>query len=291
MITVTVDYSEGFFVRAIAHEGKARVLLVEAKSAANEARERHGLSRGASRISSQGIVAALLMSAHIKGEERITMQVQAEKPRFALIVDVHSDGAVRARLTPPKVFMQDHSTIEGAMLVIKHDAEKELYRGISPIEKTSFEVALADYLTRSQQTLGFVRIESPIDSDGRVERATGLLVERLPGTSNEEFEALFGSLRGESLSTVLEEARRGSIVGGSLEVLGLRPVEFRCACSTTRAESLLTGLGPEEIAGLIDDPGFAEMTCNFCGEVYVLDAEQLMALRDAWLAPNVDDAK
>jgi hypothetical protein len=33
------------------------------------------------------------------------------------------------------------------------------------------------------------------------------------------------------------------------------------------------------------------MTCNFCGEVYVLDAEQLMALRDAWLAPNVDDAK
>ena len=291
MITVKVDYTEGFFVRGIAHGGKARVLLVEAKAAANESRRRHELSRGASRVSAQGIVAALLMSAHIKGEERITMQVQAEKPRFALIVDVHSDGAIRARLTPPKIFMQDNGTIDGVMLVIKHDAGKELYRGASPIEKASFETALEDYLTRSQQTTGFVRIESPIDSEGQVERATGLLVERLPGTSDEEFEALFGALRAESLSTVLETARAGTIAGGPLEVLGLRQVEFRCGCSPARAESLLSGLGPEEIASLIEDPGFAEMTCNFCGQVYMLDREQLMALRDAGLAPSIEDAK
>jgi molecular chaperone Hsp33 len=177
------------------------------------------------------------------------------------------------------------------MLVIKHDADKELYRGISPIDKTSFEGALGEYLCRSQQTLGFVRIETPIDTDGRVERATGLLVERLPGTSDEAFEEHFGGLRKASLVDVLAEARRGCIAGGTLEVLSLRQVEFRCTCSPDRARHLLAGVGPQEISEILEDPGFAELTCNFCGEVFVLAGEQLIALRDAALAPEIDEAK
>jgi molecular chaperone Hsp33 len=144
----------------------SRILDADVTEVAAETIRRHGLTGRAAKLATEGIVASVLLSAHIKGEERMLVQVQGEVPRFAFTAEVWSNGAVRARLTPSVV---GNAPIRGTLVAIKHDETKELYRGAARIDG-SFAKALQQYLTQSQQTRGTVEITG----------ATGRLEEQLP---------------------------------------------------------------------------------------------------------------
>ena len=75
----------GRFAVALALGGHARVMVAVVTAQADEVRERHKLDRAATVLAAEGLVASVLLSAHIKGEERMTVQVASEKPPFAFI--------------------------------------------------------------------------------------------------------------------------------------------------------------------------------------------------------------
>jgi molecular chaperone Hsp33 len=216
------------------------------------------------------------MSAYIKGEERITLQVQMAEPRFALIVDVNADGSSRGRFTPSRI--PRSRPLVGAIMVIKHDAERELYRGVAPVEDTDFQGALQAYLVRSQQSVGIVLIEASLGPGGAVEAARGLLVEKLPDQDTAVFHDLFGGLAEADLARVLEGAAAGELWGFPLQVLDTRELRFACTCSRERSLDILRGLGVEELRAVLSEQGQAELTCNFCMEVYAFDGDALRAL-------------
>lgn len=54
-------------------------------------------------------------------------------------------------------------------------------------------------------------------------------------------------------------------------------VFFRCQCSRSRIESMLRGLGRDELRSMIDD-GKAEVCCRFCNEKYNFTKRELEAL-------------
>lgn len=266
------------FVRGVSNEAGIRVLAVDATAAADEIRRRHGLHRHAARLAAEGLVAAQLMSAWIKGEERVTVQVQGERPRFAFIADVNADGTARARFTPGEV--PDVEVFRGMILVIKHDRERELYRGAAPVEESTFEGALQSYLVRSQQSVGIVRVGAVLDADGHVGRAMGLLVEKLPDQAEDVFHDLFDGLATAGLGPVVDQVAQGVLWGFPVSLLETRLVRFHCPCSPERAEELVRALGLEEVRSLLAEQGRAELTCNFCQDRYVLERDQLQRIVD-----------
>jgi len=272
------------FLLGLSNEGGARVLAVDATASANEVVQRHGLMSHAAQSAAEGMVAAQLMSAYIKGEERITLQVQAEAPRFAMIVDVNADGSTRGRFTP--AIISRSRPMRGAIMVIKHDVEREMYRGVAPIEDTDFQGALQAFLVHSQQSVGIVRVQASVDAQGVVTQAHGLLVEKLPDQETEVFNELFGALVEAELDKVLPAAVGGELWGFPLEVLETRALRFHCPCSHQRSQDILAGLGAAELAEMIEQQGGAEITCNFCLDAYAFDAEDLRQLIRHIEAPN-----
>ncbi|MBN1337117.1 MAG: Hsp33 family molecular chaperone HslO [Deltaproteobacteria bacterium] len=264
------------FLIGISDPAGVRLLAVDATTAAEEVRVRHGLWKEAAQVAAEGLVAALLMSAYTKGEERITFQVQGERPRFSFAADVDADGRVRARFSPAT--LPAARPLSGLVLVIKHLPGRELYRGTAPLEHGDFQGALQAYLVRSQQTVGGVRIASRLGSDGEVALAAGLLVEKLPDASTEVFADLFGDLAACDLRSVQQDLAAKTLRGFPVEVLERRGVRFACPCSQARCEAILLGLGAGEIRSLLEAYGQAEMTCQWCGRRYVVPAEQLERL-------------
>jgi molecular chaperone Hsp33 len=163
-------------------------------------------------------------------------------------------------------------------MVIKHDAERELYRGVAPVEGTDFQGALHSYLVRSQQSEGVVRIDVALGDDGRVVSASGLLVEKLPDQDSAVFRDLFGDLAQAELAPVLAAAAAGELWGFPLRILESRALRFACRCSHERSLGVLAMVGAGELHELLDDQGGAELTCNFCMEVYHFDADDLRGL-------------
>lgn len=263
------------FFKGLGDIAGIRTIAVSVTEAAIEAQKRHELVGRAAIVAAEGMVAGQLLSAYIKGDERITLQVQAEKPAFALVVDVNADGSTRSRLTPSNI--GSRTKIKGLIMVIKHDISKELYRGIAPIEETNFQGALNSYLISSQQTMGIVRIEAEL-TDGIVSRAEGFLIEKLPDQDPQVFEDLFGGLKDAPVHEIVESLKKGELWGFPIDLLEEREVVFKCTCSQEKTEMIILKLGAEEIKSLLEEQGQAEVTCHFCCNVYVIPKKRMEEL-------------
>ena len=64
----------------------------------------------------------------------------------------------------------------------------------------------------------------------------------------------------------------------------VQPVRFHCPCTRERSAGALTLLGREELTEMLEEDGGAELTCQFCSEVYRFSSEELAAMI-AELAP------
>ena len=269
--------SGGRFVRCLAHDGAIRVLAVMAPEAAQEVRERHSLGDGAAMLAAQGMVASLLLSAHIKGDERILLEIAGLKPVFTFSGEAHSDGAVRARFSPAD--LEPAASLQGRLVAIKWDSVKEVYRGVAEVNHDSLEGALQEYLVQSQQTRGRVRIGVVLGDDGQVAMAAGLLVELIPDRMEpEQFEALVEPLQEADLAEVMTAFAFGSLLGSNVELLEAREVRFQCSCSIERVEATLRALGAAELREMEAEDKGAEVTCHFCGSTYQVDQARLLSL-------------
>ena len=63
-----------------------------------------------------------------------------------------------------------------------------------------------------------------------------------------------------------------------LEVLDTAPVEYRCYCSRERVSRALISMGKKDLTELIAEQGQAELTCQFCDQVYRFSREELETL-------------
>jgi molecular chaperone Hsp33 len=280
------DPPAGTLLRALVADRSVRLLAVEARAPAEFTRVAHGLGRHATRLGAEALVAGALAGAHIKGDEQLTLQLQGERPRCAVYVDVTAGGALRARVTPPDVSLAG-GRFGGILLVTKHAPGGELYRGATPIDGTTLEQGLAAHFGTSQQVDAIVRLGAATGSDGAVTRAHGLLLERLPeepgapSLSPRAFTERFGALQ-DPVDTDLDELMTGiafgSLLGGPIEVLERTRVVWQCRCSRQRIEQTLSSLGADLLNEMIEEDRGATVSCHFCTTEYTLSEADLRRL-------------
>lgn len=265
----------GRFAVALALNGNARVMVATVAEQADEVRERHGLDRPATVLAAEGLVAAVLLSAHIKGEERMTLQVASERPTFAFVADIDAVGVLRARFSPSQGLMPV-KTFTGMLSAMKSLGQKELYRGVSPVIDETFEQALHRFLKQSQQTDARVRILCRLDQHAHVRFAAGMLVERLPGISAEAFGEHFdAAMAGSKFEDLMSAFAMGELAGAPVELLGFQDFVFRCSCSRARVASMLRALGREELLAIKEEQGKAEIICHYCNTKQTFDPAAL----------------
>lgn len=270
-------------VRAVAAGDVVRILAVDVTSAAEEARVRHGLGTGAARVGADAVVAAALMSAHIKGDERMTLQLQGSEPRLAVFAEIDAFGAIRARITPADAEPGPDGEVSGVLVAVKADAREEMYRGATEVRGGNLEAALAEHLGASAQIDVVLRIRTAFAGDGTVTEARGVLVEKLPGHLKDPQEAIralsvLEVLKDRTTDEIAEALDAGQLLGEPIDVLERRPLVWRCRCSRSRVEDTLVGLGRAELLEMIEQDGGAEVTCHFCNEAYRFTADELRAL-------------
>ncbi len=266
----------GRYLVGLTAGGRVRVMAAVVDGPADEIRERHALTRNAAILAAEGLVASLLMSAHIKGEERLTVEVRTERPPLVFTADIDAIGVLRARFTPTR--LPPDRRMNGVMSVMKSLGATPLYRGYASIKNERFEGALQRYLTESQQTDSRVRVQAEVDRKGRVRFAAGLLLERLPDMPVEEFATTYDAVLRGDFQALMTAFAFGQLAGSRIEVLGAQDFVYRCSCSRGRVLETLQALGPEEVESMIREQGGAEVTCHYCNEVYRLGADELRSL-------------
>ena len=268
-------------IRGILGDGVARVFAIDVTGIAEQTRQLHNLRKDAVGLAAEAVVASVVMAGQIKGEERLSLQMQGSRPQCAFIADVDATGGVRARFTPESVFLSDETGLDGMILAIKSLPGRELYRGVTAVEQESIIAALNRHMGASAQVDNILNIQVRVADDGSVEHAVGILIERLPAPEVTELEAsaefvvTFDPVREMNAAEIVAAVTSGQIQGVELEVLERTEVTWRCSCSQERVEAILVGLPVEELTDMLKEDGQAEVICHFCNVGYTVPGERL----------------
>lgn len=270
------NWTSGRIRVALARGGTLRLLSVSLPGPAQELADRHELGPVARRRAAEGLVATALLSAHVKGDERLTADFQVSDPACSAVFEINGDGTLRGRFRPSE--LPETERLNGYLRVSKSLGRKELYAGIAEVRGETIEAALQRFLAESQQVDAHVRVVADLGDDGAVEYADGLLIERLPGGDPEEFSTVVTTLD-TSARRILDELMLGRFLGAPVELIGDGPLVFRCGCSREKVSAMIRSLGRDEIASMIAEQGGAEVVCHYCNEAYRYDVAELEGIR------------
>ncbi|MBF8176983.1 MAG: Hsp33 family molecular chaperone HslO [Burkholderiaceae bacterium] len=235
--------------------------------------------------------AAALLSANLKFNGAIVMQIHGDGPLRLLVVECDSDLNMRAtaKLADSAVIADDTTLTQlvnqngSGRFVITLDPKDKLpgqqaYQGIVPLDGESVATVIENYMMRSEQ----LDTRLWLAADGNVSR--GLLLQKLPGeggiksASGEEMEPwdrsvmLASTLRTEELlSTDIETVMRRLFWEEDIRIFDPKHPHFLCSCTREKVGSMLKMLGQAEVETALEEMGKLAIDCDFCGQHYEFD--------------------
>ena len=131
-----------------------------------------------------------------------------------------------------------------------------------------------------------LRGETPQVSSGEISSAAGLLVQRLPGATEEDdvtwsrARNALDALIPASLLAHVSAAHQlaATFPQDDVRVFKAKPVSFACSCSRERVENALRIAGAAEIESILAERGNVEVTCEFCNRRYAFEPAEARAL-------------
>jgi len=270
--------------------------LVEISDTWQQVQARRDYPPAVKTLLGQMLAAAALLSANLKFNGMIVMQIHGDGPVKLLVVECDSELHLRATAKVVEdAVIADDATL-GALVdangrgrfVITLDPRDKLpgqqaYQGIVPLDGDSVATVIENYMLRSEQ----LDTKLWLAADAQVSR--GLLLQKLPTegglvapTAQPEEDAhetwnrmvmLGNTLRtDELLSTDIATLMRRLFWEETIRVFDPQHPQFRCTCSREKVGNMLRMLGAEEVEDALAQTEKLAVDCDFCGQHYEFDA-------------------
>lgn len=234
--------------------------------------------------------AALLQRLADKTPSRLMLEVRGDGPILRVLAEADEEGNLRGLVGDGKVQVPDwpnaklgvgRAVGKGYLRVMRAYEGRSTYQ--SQVELVSGEIGIdiAHYLEQSEQTRSAVLLGVLARPGGLVAAAGGMVVEVLPGASEEAIELLEANIATiGGVSELLEQGGTGEVVervlaGFDREVVEERTLRYRCRCSRERFLHQLVLLPADDREYLVGEGGTIDADCHFCGAKYRYTPDEL----------------
>lgn len=283
----------GEIVRIMTTDGFVMASAITGTDIVVRAQEIHHTSPTATAALGRSLLACSMMGNQLKGADNsLTLQIRGDGPLGGITCVSDSEGNVRGYVNNPAadVPRKQEGKLDvggavgsGSLTVIKDLGLKDPYVGSIALVSGEIAEDITAYFAESEQIPNACALGVLVRKDsGAVITAGGYLIQLLPGAGEDVIEKVERGIRkvgyvtgrlseGESALDLVRE-----VLGEfEIEVLETCPVEYRCYCTRDRVVKALVSMGSAEMRSLIDEQGSAELTCQFCDEVYKFSREDL----------------
>jgi molecular chaperone Hsp33 len=232
------------------------------------------------------LIATSLLTATLKFEGKITVQIQGNGPLNMAVVNADQDLSIRgtARYNGDTTGLSFLQLIGKGNLMITITPENgERYQGIVALEKETLSACLEDYFVQSEQLS--TKISLFANSQSTPVQAAGLLIQTLPAhseTHEADFAhvcALAGTIKAEEIYTLKNDELLFRLYHQEqVRLFEQQPIHFKCGCSQERCLSSLASLAPAEIAEILEEQESIDMRCEYCATTYSFKEQDLQIL-------------
>lgn len=265
--------------------------LVEISETWRQVQARRHYPKAVKTLLGEMLSAAALLSANLKFNGSIVMQIHGDGPIRLLVVECDSELQLRAtaKLAMDAVIDEDATLPQLVNLhgqgrfAITLDPKNKLpgqqaYQGIVPLDGDSIATVIENYMLRSEQ----LDTKLWLAADDHVSR--GLLLQKLPiegGIAVSAQDALetwdrtvmlASTVRNEELlSTDISTLMRRLFWEETIRIFDPKHPSFHCSCNRERVGSMLKMLGQPEVESALAEMGQLGIDCDFCGQHYDFD--------------------
>ena len=268
---------------------------------------KHGYMKNVSAALTETTALAVLLANALKFEGLFTLQLQGNGPVSTVVVDVTSEGKMRAcanydkeRLEKAFALRKNEGEIEatphllgtGTLAFTIDNGTDNYHQGVVDLKGKTLEECALRYFRKSEQieTMLKLFVSIPDDEEGDW-KAGGILLQRVPefggkdvSVSNipdlrNEAEILMKSLKKEELFD--ENLSLGDILyrlyhANNLVITKNNSYEFSCRCGREKLLNTLRGFSENELSAMLDENSKITAKCGFCSEVYEFTIPEIM---------------
>ncbi|MFK7160444.1 Hsp33 family molecular chaperone HslO [Marinospirillum sp. MEB164] len=263
--------------RFLFDQAAVRGELVQLHASYQEVLKRHDYPPIIERYLGEMLAAAALLTATVKLEGTLTMEVRGSGELQLLMAECNTGAQGGDQLRAIARFdagLQGETwnqLTSGGQLVITLDpAEGQRYQGIVALDQPSLAASLESYFATSEQLPTHLWLAANGQSAG------GLLLQKLPDDAQnldpdawERSIQLASTVKDEELLeldqlTLLHRLYHEE----QLRVFDPKPLAFGCTCSRERLANALIALGPQDLLSLLEEQSPLTTQCHFCNTEY-----------------------
>ena len=275
-------------------DGEVRATLCSATHIVNQMRANFKTGLLETYILGQAYIAGLLLTSCVKGDDRISIQVECGGPIKGLTVEAWACGAVRGyMLENPIKLTKELTSLDtsdlfgpGFLSVIKVlEGSKEPVKGTSMLEYGNLAKDLAVYFKESEQTPSLFYLSLDFDKNGNVIGSGGLFLQALPGCKEETLALLQD--KAEKLPNLAKAiANKTSEIDYmneafkefNPELLSSSFVAFSCPCTREGFASYASSLPEGEKEEILKGAFPLEFECFNCGSIHSFTKSEMETL-------------
>ena len=288
----TADTLQKFIFDNAAVKGE----FVEISDTWREVQQRHDYPAAVKTVLGEMLAAAALLSANLKFNGAIIMQIHGDGPVRLLVVECDAELRLRATAkVDPAAAIADGSGLtallnahgKGRFVITLDPLDKvpgqQPYQGIVPLDGDSMAAVIENYMLRSEQ----LDTRLWLAADAKVAR--GLLLQKLPRHSGKDDQTVQASAeedletwnravmlastlkQDELLSTDIATLMNRLFWEETIRVFEPAHPQFHCSCTREKVGNMLKMLGRAEVDAALADLGQLGINCDFCGKHYDFD--------------------
>ncbi|WP_318479316.1 Hsp33 family molecular chaperone HslO [Photobacterium leiognathi] len=243
------------------------------------------------------LVATSLLTATLKFEGSITVQVQGDGPVSLAVINGDQNQNLRG-VARWEGDVKEGSSIhdlmgKGYMVITIIPTQGERYQGVVGLEGDTLAECLEAYFKNSEQLRTRIWLRTG-EFEGQP-KAAGMLLQVMPDGQGSESDF-------EHLETITDTVKNEELFGleaqdllyrlyhqEEVKVFEPQEVNFECGCSRERSGSAVISLHPDEIEKILAEEGKVSLHCDYCGTDYDFDSIDIAALREN--ATEADDSQ
>ena len=235
------------------------------------------------------LVATTLLTATLKFEGSITLQLQGDGPVSLAVINGDHEQKFRgvARFDGN---IDDEASIHDMLgkghLVITIDPKQgERYQGIVALDGNNLSEIIEGYFANSEQLRTRLWLRAGQDNSGDT-KAAGMLLQILPDADDSEehfdhLEKLTDTIKTDELFGLeVNELLYRLYNQEKVRIFDPQPVRFFCGCSRQRSAAAIRTIDRDEINSIVAEEGSISLHCDYCGTNYTFDKNEVDALFD-----------
>lgn len=262
--------------------------LVQLQATYQQMLAKHNYPQGVSELLGELLVATSLLTATLKFEGEISVQLQGDGPVGYMVINGSMNRANNLQQMRGIAKLKQSTEAQGlkalmgngTMVITIRPKKGEAYQGVVALEHNSLADCLSHYFEVSEQ----IPTKIWLFVDTKQQIAAGSLIQLLPDgddkkAQREDFEhlcQLTNTINAEEIFTLsADELLYRLYHQEEVRLYDPQRIDYQCGCSAEKCLNAIAQLNADEIKTLLAEQGNITMTCDYCLTDYVFDEKKL----------------